>query len=442
MNQKDRQRIDLSCEKIAREVDMNILLFKLLENRIFNFDDCNISAWKENLNNNETKKHIVLCIKTRGPYAFKNFLTSLEQCGYNDLATNLSQLDIDSNIPTQERIDFEENATSSIIDTPYEENSNDYDSPNSFIYQEEPLQIVLKKSKSFLDVPMAGKKDLEKYIMRSKPRGLVLIVCIIEYRILESRESAKYDKVNLKKLFEEMGFDVTVTPEYLERKDLRKIIQNFAKRKEFLNVDSCFVIFSCHGIEAGKRWDAEVQTSEWSEHSQVQKEKLYCSEIIEYFSSTNCPSLKGKPKVFMFQMCRGDKHQFSVPFSKFATDGKPIYQSEEGNDDSIRGVEGNDNTNESDILHRNYEDTLIVHSTVPGHYSYRDTCTGAWFIQILCKVFMREAYHKHLKDLIDRVDQEVKRLRTEHKMCQTIITTSMGFYKLCYLNPGYFGDNK
>lgn len=111
--------------------------------------------------------------------------------------------------------------------------------------------------------------------------------------------------------------------------------------------------------------------------------------------------------IYLNYFHRGDKHQSSVPFSKFDTDGKPsvkpLYETEEGNDYSIGGGEKNDTPNEIDILHRNYEDTLIVHSTVPGHISYRDKHNGAWFIQILCKVFMREAYHKHLKDLIDRV---------------------------------------
>ncbi|XP_051163975.1 caspase-6 [Leptopilina boulardi] len=430
MNENDRKRIDLSYEKIAGEVDMNILWAKLLENRIFNFDDCNIAAWKENLNNYDTKKQIINCIKTRGPYAFKNFVTSLEQCGYDDLAKNLSQLNIDSIIQSQKRMSSEDNATSS-TNSSDDEDFKENDSSISFIYENEPLKIVVKKSKSFLDVPITGKKDLEKYIMRSKPRGLVLIVCITKYLFLDSRESANHDRVNLRKLFEEMGFDVTVTPEYLERNELREIIQEFAKKKEFLKVDSCFVIFSCHGKEAGKRWDAEIQTSECTINELPSNEKIYCSEIIEHFSSKNCPFLKGKPKVFIFQMCRGNRHQASVP--RFSTDGTPnvppVYENEE-----------QDSLNVEDTLHRNYEDTLIVHSTVPGHYSYRDTITGAWFIQILCKVFMREAYHKHLKDLIDRVDQEVKLLRTEGKMCQTVTTASMGFNKYCYLNPGYFND--
>lgn len=434
MNEKDRQKIDLSCDTIADEVDMNILWVRLLENKIFNFDDCNIPTWKENFNSHDTKRHIIRSIKTRGPHAFKNFLTSLEQGGYGDLAVNLSQLKIDQNNRPQEKKSSDENAMK-FIDSSEDEDLKENEPPTSFIFENEPLKIAVKKSKTFLDVPPAGKKDLERYIMRSKPRGFVLIVCITKYTFLETRESAKHDKSNLQKLFEEMGFEVTVTPEYIKRQELRKTIQEFAKKKDFRSADSCFVVFSCHGFEAGKRWDAEVAASD-SHHQDedpLPSEKLYCSEIIEYFSTKNCHDLRGKPKVFMFQMCRGDKHQNSC--ARFATDGapnvKPTYETENENIEPPM---------EEDSLHRNYEDTLIVHSTIPGHYSYRDVITGAWFIQILCKVFMKEACHKHLKDLIDRVDQQVKDLRTQGKMCQTVSTYSMGFSKYCYLNPGYFGD--
>lgn len=46
--------------------------------------------------------------------------------------------------------------------------------------------------------------------MRSKPRGLVLIITNIDYKYphKEPRNSAMYDELNLKQLFEQMGFYV------------------------------------------------------------------------------------------------------------------------------------------------------------------------------------------------------------------------------------------
>lgn len=52
---------------------------------------------------------------------------------------------------------------------------------------------------------------------------------------------------------------------------------------------------------------------------------------------------------------------------------------------------------------RNYEDMLIVYSTIPGFVSYRDEYNGTWFIQILCEVFMNYAHKVHVRELFDMV---------------------------------------
>lgn len=53
---------------------------------------------------------------------------------------------------------------------------------------------------------------------------------------------------------------------------------------------------------------------------------------------------------------------------------------------------------------RNYSDMLVVQSTLPGYVSYRDSITGSWFIQILCKTFMNHAYTNHIQDLFNMVN--------------------------------------
>lgn len=46
MNQRDREKINVSCEQMAPQIDMTDLWPKLLQNRVFNHDDCNIPIWK------------------------------------------------------------------------------------------------------------------------------------------------------------------------------------------------------------------------------------------------------------------------------------------------------------------------------------------------------------------------------------------------------------
>lgn len=70
----------------------------------------------------------------------------------------------------------------------------------------EPLVIKVKKAQVFRDNP--DTKGIERYPMRSNPRGLVLIITNIDYHLTDSRPSAKYDEDSLTTLFEEMGFKV------------------------------------------------------------------------------------------------------------------------------------------------------------------------------------------------------------------------------------------
>lgn len=273
--------------------------------------------------------------------------------------------------------------------------------------------------------------DVEIYNMKSKPRGLVLIVCITEYTFLKSRESAINDKINMQTIFEKMGYEVTVTYEYLEQDKLRTIVREFAERNDFREVDSCFVIFSCHGFGTSKEWDAEIAASNYDPSNRPpSNERIYCSEIVDYFSSTNCPHLIGKPKVFFFQMCRTNK-EYQNSESKIAVDVVPFVQPYYEN---IENIENTDATIiKEETLFRKYEDTLIVHSTNRGHCSYRDLITGSNFIHILCKVIKEEADKKDLCLLLNKVDRELKDLTMIFGHTQTLEIINIGFNKLCYL---------
>lgn len=78
------------------------------------------------------------------------------------------------------------------------------------LHTEIPLKIKVRKATKFLDGPVSGKNELERYIMRSKPRGFLLIICNIDYVTLNVRTGAEHDAANLQKLFEDMGFQVTL----------------------------------------------------------------------------------------------------------------------------------------------------------------------------------------------------------------------------------------
>ncbi|XP_018375507.1 PREDICTED: caspase Dronc-like isoform X1 [Trachymyrmex cornetzi] len=410
MNRKDREQIDYCCESIVSKIDLTKLLPKLLENKVYNRDDVNIPRWSKNLGAQNTIKDVLLTIKTRGPNAFKNLILSLRQSNHEDVADILEK----------------QNNTSSNTNFRQENPLDHHIFSDEFF--SEPLTIEVCRATKFLDCEY----DLiERYPMRSKPRGLVLIITNIYYELSyeKPRFSAKHDNNNLKKLFEEMGFTV-VTYLNLTGQAMKDIIKEFSKRDDLNKVDSCFVIVTSHGME-DEESNTEIQGTDYHIASrQANYEKVLCTEVCDYFTAEACPQLAEKPKIFIFQLCRGKKKQNGVIHSRITTDSCAVKSTNEAN---------------IEIPHiqtiRNYSDMLIVQSTLPGYVSYRDSKTGSWFIQILCKIFMNHAHKNHVQDLFNMIDAELKILRTTNHECQTSSVQSLGFNKHCYLNPGLFMES-
>ncbi|KOX68315.1 Caspase Nc [Melipona quadrifasciata] len=436
MNQKDRKTIDSCCEQIVPKINIIKLWPWLLYNQIFNRTDVNIPRWTQNFTDEATIRDICLTIKTRGPQAFKRFLTSLRQSGHGDLADILEERRITlSNNDEQRDISHTEitrdsNITEESTSTETEEGPQD-DFFRNIQVLEEPLQISVRKATSFLDV--AAYENVQTYPMRSKPRGLALIITNIDYTRpdKEPRTSAIHDELNLKQLFDQMGFHVFSFCN-LTAQEMLSEIGDFSRHKDLRKVDSCFIIISSHGNISTQYEITEIEGVEKHNLGTVPSRKtILCVDILNFFTAENCPHLAGKPKIFIFQLCRqvGVKKQKSVKEPRYTTD---ISNFQPPVDQSIRFRRNN-----TEML-RSYEDMLLAYATLPGYVAFRDKVTGSWFIQILCEVFMKYAHEAHLQDLLNMVDERLKILRTSGGECQTLTVTSIGFNKHCYLNPGLF----
>ncbi|XP_046144715.1 caspase-1-like [Osmia bicornis bicornis] len=432
MNQKHRDTIDLYCEDIVPRINVNKLWPKLLENKVFNRDDVNIPRWKKSFTDKATVKDIYLTIKTRGPLAFDRFLASLRQSDHENLANTLEGKKITfRSIEVERNVNQDNNINDNHVE---EEAANVEGVQDDFFYNmqlsEVPLCIRVRKASKFLDGPEY--ENVQRYPMRSKPRGLVLIITNIHFKHpdIESRNSAVHDEQNLKRLFEQMGFQV-ITHLHLTGEELLEKIKEFSQLKELRKVDSCFIFISSHGNTNTEYEVTEIQGVDYNPDSKERNYKtVLCTDILHNFTAEACPHLAGKPKIFIFQLCRGDRKQKSVKKPRHTTDTCNIRSSDEMINLKMNGKE----------TMRNNADTLIVHATLPGHVAFRDKITGSWFIQILCEVFMNYAHKTHLEDLLHMVDERLKIQRTTNDECQTLMVTSIGFNKHCYLNPGLFED--
>ena len=111
-------------------------------------------------------------------------------------------------------------------------------------------------------------------------------------------------------------------------------ISSFADWSGHAAAEACFVIILSHGSRHGAK---DVIYS-------LEGEMLATDEIEEIFSNKNCPDLVRKPKVFIYQACRGD-----VP------DG--VGSSSSSDTDYLE--------TDGPVIHK-FSDLLVVRSTVPG----------------------------------------------------------------------------
>lgn len=411
MDQKHREMIDLCCNDIIPKINIKKLWPKLLENKVYNTDDVNIPQWENDITNEAIIRDIYLTIKTRGPKAFIRLLASLRESDHEDLADILEgkrRLVTNNEAETTTAIKLKEDR--------FYLNMQSAD---------KPLKIQVQKATKFLGGPDYDR--VQNYAMRSKPRGLVLIITNIKYGD-HTRHAAEVDESNLKDLFEQMGFQV-ITERNLTSKRLTSTLEAFSKKQELRSVDSCFVIISSHGNKNAEYEVSEIECVPESDYSSLKKDTVLCKDILKYFTAEACPYLAEKPKTFILQLCRGKKEQTSVKPPRHVSDAAPPNLCNE-----TIAIAANE------LSVRNHADILLAFATLPNFVAFRDKEVGSWFIQILCEVFMNHACDTHLLSLLQMVDERLRLQRTIDGNCQTMEISLIGFNRNCYLNPGLFDE--
>ena len=199
--------------------------------------------------------------------------------------------------------------------------------------------------------------ELSCYPMARNPRGICLIInnLVFDDGDTQSRYGGEKDEEVLHQLFhEELGFVVEVFNDQQHFEMLQKA-EKFAKL-DHSNYDSFICIIMSHG--------GEKDTIKG-----VKGRKIYIEDITSEFKPSNCPTLAGKPKVFIVQACRGPSEDQNLqPIHLTAADGD---KSGLVKDSTLpRSV----TPEESDFLY--------AFSTVPGYVSWRVPGTGSPFIQV------------------------------------------------------------
>jgi len=233
----------------------------------------------------------------------------------------------------------------------------------------ETLKILTAKSSQVLgrgNIP----KEAREYTMNHERRGRAIVFNQINFSLDSKRNGAETDVKNLTHTLEALGFAVEI---YVDKQsdEIESILKDVQK-DDHSNADCILVVMMTHGDEEGFLYDSRG----W---------KFLPSKLWAPFTADLCPSLAGKPKLFLFQACQGNPLDGVVKMSgknkKFSSYDLPIHA-----------------------------DFLVATSTISGKASLRNTVTGSYFITAVCKVLEEEAA---AEDLLSMLTAAVRRVATE-----------------------------
>lgn len=273
--------------------------------------------------------------------------------------------------------------------------------------REEIPTFNVVKSKTF---SVETESSLPVYKTRSTKRGVLLAFSFIEFKYNSDkyRRGAEVDCKNLKYLFDEIGFPKVIFYNNLTKQEMENTLANLNEMLSLEEMECVFVVVSSHGYENRTVHDTDIRCSDGG--------LVSSRAIIEHFNNQLCPLLRGKPKVFIFQTCRGNDGEENLAPRSPASPPEP--------DGSASPA-------------RLYSDILIANSTLPGFVSLRDPERGSWYIQALCEVFAARAHDCDVEVLFKLVDRHM-----EHKFrVQTSSVDNWGFNSRLYLHPGLFDNS-
>lgn len=183
--------------------------------------------------------------------------------------------------------------------------------------------------------------------------------------------------------------------------DIFEKMKSVAK-EDHSNTSALMVFVMSHGKEEGMIWS---------------RDHLYnVNDLVYSFSPSYAQGLKGKPKLFFVQACRGDgfdsgsliEMSDQEAHERFLHDNFPVTYSSASPDSS--GVSSGFPTKSHGQSHINQlpseADFLIAYSTCEGLYSWRNRFLGSWFIQDLVSVFLSQSYNSDLLALLTQVNRK------------------------------------
>lgn len=383
---------------------INGLLDELLEKRVLNQEEVEIVRYK-NATDKDKARALVDGLIGKGPEACQIFIRCIceEDCHLartlglstgsqtgNNLSTQKSQEVFPSSSASQEVQDNEAMFASS--------------GPGGSL-KLCPLETAQRiwKEKSAEIYPIMN---------RFTRTRLALIICNTVFDSLTPRAGADVDIRDMKTLLEGLGYQVVVR-ENLTASEMATEVKEFAACPQHKTSDSTFLVFMSHGILdciCGKK------------HSEEVSDVLEVNTIFQMLNTSNCPSLKDKPKVIIIQACRGEK--------------KGLVWLKDSGRDSGNKLLLNPEDFENDALKKAHveKDFIAFCSSTPDNVSWRHPKWGSIFIINLIKYIQEYAWCCDLQEIFRKVQFSFE---IPDQVTQMPTTERVTLTRHFYLFPGH-----
>ncbi|XP_046376835.2 caspase-3-like isoform X4 [Haliotis rufescens] len=228
--------------------------------------------------------------------------------------------------------------------------ADDSEEPKFYSYQEEEKEPV---------------PESNQYDLGHPDRGVALIVCNEIFVNNKPRAGAHLDVEYFKKTFQKLGFQ-DIRDKYNMTAD--GMLDWFAavSREDHSERDCLAVAITSHGEKYTQVDPRRYNVSVERDIILGSQGAVYTEELVGMFSDQNCPSLIGKPRLFLLQACRGINLDDGVDLSR---DLDVV--------DAVQILEPEYTVSPTPC----FKDFCIVYATPPGFFAFRRPSEGSWFVK-------------------------------------------------------------
>ncbi|XP_047491827.1 caspase-2-like [Penaeus chinensis] len=257
------------------------------------------------------------------------------------------------------------------------------------------LEIRAKKAMkenatSAFAIPAASTKPIvqetfaatrKTYRIRSVPRGFVYVFNNQFIGQEDERLGAELDSENLKEIFTQLGYAVFLK-ENFRAQQIKDELDSIREDRRLNHVDALIIFFLSHG------------NSPYSFRGNDNKD-LDLRSLRRKFADSKCPQMKGKPKVFFANYCRGDRFQKRIEFDS-------AHEYDDGSLEAPR-------------------DMVTIQAAIEGVKVPRSKGLGTFFIKCLCDVLRHHGRSKSLKDVYHELDVRTQEIGGTQPMWEEYI---------------------